>query len=220
MLRSPLSQLKVPEQLFKKANERGLFSLLQYWYKLKCLNIEGYFKGNYTSFIAQKLNISIKTAYAIIAKMIELKWIVKQSNGISLVKYDLLWKHFDLVRSYTSKFKIFKVQSTLKYFVEYVAAEEIRLNLQRQNYVLDKKINKLNAKLKVTLDADKKLIESELGILYDVTLSCRGIARLLGFKSPSIAYKLEQSLYNLGIISIQKRKDTRGLNNSNIISFI
>lgn len=234
---TPLQILKVPKGLFKKANETGFYDLLIKWYKLKSLNIQGHFKWEgYISYLSKKLEISSKTLYAVLAKMIKYGWIRKEKTGFYLCSYNFLFSFFQYDLKYKKKnkgyrkgeFKIFKIKCKFDIFLELVSLKEINYNLKIQKQVILKKISNLDREIKkelnslmqnVPLEEFVEHIKDKFNINLFPTLSCRGISYLLGFNSSSIGYKIEKNLLSLKMIKIKKMKDKNSLPMCSIINF-
>jgi len=122
-------------------------------------------------------------------------------------------------------FKIFKILvQNLDNFLSYIAYEEIKLNFQKQEYNICKSSNNLSLLIpKKKLNYYQyinKLLQMKLQNHYiktkmkhqfinfintDVTLSCLGLSKLLGFLSSRSGYLIEKNLVKLGLIDIQKR---------------
>lgn len=224
--------IKIPEGLIRKANEKGLFSHLKYYYILKCNRISGFFEDKDILLCFKKdCGLSEGTAKNEIRKLISLNWIRKEFNGYSLIKYDKLFEYFNynLDLKYNKnnntirkgKFKIFKIEITKikesfgRHLENHVCLEELKLNLNRQKYVLLKKLRKtgfksLIQKTKIGHCFDiKEIIDLTIsnGINLDISLSIRKISDILGFKSPSKGYKIQKFLEFNGYIGITRRKN-------------
>jgi len=128
-------------------------------------------------------------------------------------------------------FKIFKIPvNELNNFIERITYEEIKLNFKKQAYQILKQvkdssssINRLipkNILKKITLRdissfelinnylIDQKIlkVEDKEFDKNDISLSCSGIAKMMGFNSASKGWKLEKKLEKLGFLYIQPRK--------------
>jgi len=203
---NPTILLKVPENIIRRANDRGLFTALQFYYQLKVFKIDGYFKD----INSIQLNLSKPAVYKNVNKLLKLGWLIQKRDGYYLIKYDKLFKYFgyDLTLNYNSKrktirggvFKIFKIPSDkIKHFLIYVSKEEIKLNFARQKYKIRQKLS-LIQKMHIGKNIKDK-------INSDITLSARGISRLLGFNSSSMGYKIEKLLEKFNLIEIEVRRD-------------
>lgn len=132
-----------------------------------------------------------------------------------------------------SGFPIFRIESRdLNNFLDYIGLEEIKSSFFRQrkslkssehigliqNHSLEtfkqmfRKSN-INQKIDSLLDLKslsyliaKGVQDVSLKQNLDITISCFGISRLLGFLSPSTGYAIERRLEELGLIQIRRRK--------------
>jgi len=238
---NPTIILKVPEGIVRKANEVGVLSNLLFYYKLKSIKIDGFFKiETAIKEIQAYTKLSIPNIYKQINALRYLKWIKKDKTGYSIINYDSLFEKMgysvelkeigDTGAFRKGTFKIFKVLSAhLDKFITYIAYEEIKLSLNRQRYRLKKKLGqdsrfdaliqkqKMEFKLwndgfwssLTKFESIKEQINRYLGdnksINLDITLSTRGISRILGFKSSSKGYRIEKELEKLKLIQIIKR---------------
>lgn len=129
-------------------------------------------------------------------------------------------------------FKINKIEvNKLPYFFEYCAYEDIKLNFKKQAFVILRQIKRnpenptyqsiIQKKIleRVKLNdinsfdlINQFIIESRKDEFYkktsdfDITLSCQGVANLLGYNSSYSGYSIQQRLEKLGLIRIEKRK--------------
>jgi len=131
------------------------------------------------------------------------------------------------------KFKIYKIStSNLKYFFEYVAYEDIKQNFKKQAFTIIHTIknnshlpiyqsiiqkNLLNKVKLNKIDSFNQLnqyiIENRKNREFwnqtsecDITLSCQGVANLLGYSSSQTGYNIQNKLEELGLLQIEKRK--------------
>jgi biotin operon repressor len=195
--KSPLNQLKVIEGLFRKANYKGVYTQLLFYYRLKELNVEGHFMN-----IPVMESFCRSYVYKQFKKLQELGWIVKKVDGYYLISYDLLFESFGY--DLTKQQRIFKIEKKwFKQFELIIAYSEIKLNIFRQHWALKIKTEDLMQKKSRLQTAEDTIIESYC------TLSCLGISHLLGFMSAKKGYQIEQELKKLDLIEIEKRFDKR-----------
>ena len=136
-------------------------------------------------------------------------------------------KRLKFIIQIPNRYKIFKIETNkLTNLVQYVAYEEIKLNFKRQAFAIlqDLKTNplkktiqkKLKGKLRLNdlssfNDLNRVLIEV-LNLpkfvktsKYDISLSCKGIAKLMGFTSVTMGFHIERFLMNVGLLEIKNR---------------
>lgn len=202
--------VKVPEGIVKKSNQLGLLNELVFFYKLKSMKIEGEFT---IQEIAFSLNLSNSYIYKMVSRLKGLNWIKQdKEDKIRLIKYDNLFEYFkyDLKLKVTENiirkgnFKIFKISTKfINDLISIIAYHEIKFNLQKQKYTANKK--SLMQK-KATLDASINIKGKDVKrVNWDITLSARGISRIMGFSSSSMGFKIQQKLEELKFIHIQRR---------------
>jgi len=190
--------VKVPEGMIKQSNSNGTTHLIKLWYNLKSNKNSGHYIT--LKEIQDCTNESFSSIYKKITKMIELKWINKDSNGFKLISYDKLFKllGYNMAIKKCKKgfragtFKIFKI--AIQNFLENIYIEEIKLNFQKQKYRVRKKLTQKRVKVDTTNRVNK-----------DITLSVRGVSRILGYKSASTGYKIEKQLEKSKLITIIRR---------------
>ncbi len=130
----------------------GILKDLEFYYQLKVLNEEGYFKkGNITPQIQQHYKLSQSSIWRKIRRLLNLGLIRKGKSGYRLVRYDTLFTvlgydlSFNYKRNRIGNFKIFKVDlNKIDHWILYIAKEEIDLNFDRQAFRIWKKIRKDN----------------------------------------------------------------------------
>jgi len=116
------------------------------------------------------------------------------------------------------KRQLYKISQTLKqddFLLDLIPKNKLKVSLTKTKS-LDFIKDQLNINDLVEKSIKAKTIsynEAKIGEDYyskqsniDLTLSCSGLARLLGFKSAASGYKLEQRLKELGLLIIKKRK--------------
>jgi len=114
--------------------------------------------------------------------------------------------------------QLYKISQTLKqdeYLLKLIPKNKLKVNLvDLESLDLIKNLLNINNLVEKSFKAKQiSYLEAKNGESYystqsniDVTLSCNGLAKLLGFKSAASGYKLEQKLKKLGLISIKTRK--------------
>jgi hypothetical protein len=152
-----------------------------------------------------------------------------------IYKSEINYKFYNklITKDKKPKFKIYKIPTiNINYFFEHVAYEDIKHNFKKQAYTIIHTI-KTNSHLpiyqsiiqknllnKVKLNDIKSfellnqhIIENRESEEYwdktsecDITLSCQGLANLLGYSSSQTGYNIQNKLEDLGLLKIEKRK--------------
>lgn len=239
-MNNPTKILKVPEGLVRKANIKGIWPDILFFYQLKSLNIDGTIKkGNIESELSMKFQISKSSVWRKIGRLVKLGLLRVDKDCYKINKYDILFnllgynlkekiyyrKDIKIVRK--GNFKIFKISiNNLGSFLEHIAYQEIQLSFQRQIFKSNRKSklrnliqkNKLNSTSNLGLFRDFSFIKDTLkedyllGKFLDqnnysgITLSCSGVAKLLGYLSSSSGFFLEKKLEKLGLLRVENRK--------------
>ena len=150
--------LKVPEQSFKLANNKGLKNDFKFYYILKSLNSHGKFhKKGFYKYLNKQTGFSISQLYIKVKRLISLNWLIEKPNSFFLISYNKFWESLGIDQSEHPKknrlgnFKIFYISSNKLHKLEtYIASNEIKLNFSRQRYKIYKKkqdgsVNKFNS---------------------------------------------------------------------------
>jgi hypothetical protein len=228
MNKSPLIRLKVPHGLLKLANETNLLNSLIFYYNLKECNIQGSFKNrNFLKFCEARFKMCRNTARKHRNILLKNNLMFEDGEYISLVSYDKLWNFFK-VPTHNEKYKI--IYTKCENFKLNIICEEIRKNLNDQNYRLRKKyVNRVleadavritSKKIKSRLSKEatfrKNIIKqneiirnnlnSRLTINSQVTLTCIGVAKLLGYSSAMQGHYLVQALVKAGKLTSKRQK--------------
>jgi hypothetical protein len=138
----------------------------------------------------------------------------------------------NVIKNYKPLFKINKIEvSKLPYFFEYCAYQDIKFNFQKQAYVILRQIKKNPGNPIYQSIIQKKILEkvklSDINSFdlinqfiiesrkeetwkktsdFDITLSCQGLSKLLGYSSSYTGHAIQQRLDYLGLIKVEKRK--------------
>lgn len=226
-----LNFIKCPVGLVKKANEQDLLSPLLFYFQLKGINKTSSFnKEEFYQICRNYTNLSKSAIYTNITKLKELTWIKEINNKIILCKYDYLFQYFgfDLtlrkrkgLKNRKGTFKILKIStSRIKQLFLEICKLEIKQNILTQYRALNYKVkllrkkSSLSNKLVDNSNIARKFLKSQIN--FDITLSARGISRILGFKSPCTGFSIAKKLELQGDILYQNRQvgpmdDTRNL---------
>ena len=151
-------------------------------------------------------------------------------------KYSKLYKGKEVITECRNgNFKIFKIStSNISNLKQYIYYEDINLNCQRQGYASLKKVKNLFKTGKIQLPkAMQKTILKRVNLydirtfrilnndllsldesnfkwfkmgIADVTLSCKGVAELFGYKTAMSGWKIEKQLESMGLLEIKTRK--------------
>ncbi len=185
--------VKVPEGCLQRASNLQIRNEVLIYYKLKTVNIQGYFRnGAGIKQIIKHLGADDRTIRRWFRSLHSLGLLYKDDNGYGLVKYDKLYQilGYDLTennktrRTRAGSFKIFKVPtSSVSKLIIAVAKEEIALNIARQ----DKRIER---KLTQTDKPDQQFVSANT----TTTLSCSSVSKLLGYRSASSGSRIEKQL--------------------------
>ena len=181
--------IKVPEGCIRKASALGLREEIIAYFKMKTVNEQGYFAfGSGIKDAALKLSVTERTVRRWISRMQEAGFIYKDDNGYGLVKYDTAYKilGFDTTPHKRKKrlgnFKIFKINTNnVHELLTTIVKEEIALNQRRQEYMIKRRPTQISKP------------DNTVGNKNGVSLSCAGLAKLLGYKR-STGHRLEQKL--------------------------
>jgi len=212
--------LKFPHGLTKVCREKKLLTLVKFWYQLKKQSTNGYLsKGSLSS-----LNCHHSQFWPKLKKLSQLGYIRLYKNGYALVSYDCLWKSLGYTYSFKRKeetierrnnFRILKVSDTE---IDYVWDELDRLlvfnSFKRQEkatstvtttmpkYTKEYINGSLNHVYSVIIDGSiEQKAESALNLFkfknanLDVSLSCKGFARILGYKSSYSGHLHQHKFY-------------------------
>lgn len=219
-------RIKVPIGLYKIANENNLLNVLKFYYKLKTLTVHGAFKENdFINICKDNLYISYNTAKKYKTLLIKNKFVFIKDNHIHLISYDKLWDLLN-VPKFNDRYKL--IYTSNENFDNDIILAEIKFNLKKQEKKLQNKYinNELNLSLDTATNAkNKKLrkvllcnmnsklniskqfqkiqtnLDSLLDINFQITLSCKGVANILGFKSQSKGHWMIKRMISLNKIN-------------------
>ncbi len=210
--------MKVVQFAYKKANELGILKEFLFYYDLKSINIQGFLpRGQVISQIKSKTNLSEATINRRISALHKLGWIIISKSGISLRKYDIVWKTLKITKLQYDGQRIFKIDSRGK-FQSLIELEEIKSCLTGQAFQIKRKVSedteKSQDKLVKKFGFPKmfKLIlkqvfdkDAFLNINFDVNVSCQKVALLLGYSSAMQGHLIEKKLAQEGLIVVKNR---------------
>jgi len=225
--------LKVPGGLIKKANDNKKLSDVVFWYQLKSINQQGFFKDKHIySTIISNLGFTKAKVQQKLSSLLKNKYIHRNFNGYNLISYDTLWLNlgYDLSEHNERKgnFKIFKINIIdLNNLKEHIFYEEIKFNLKKQQYIVKKEFykkskqfttqkNHSGIKLKIGDDKSFDMLLSyvtskqgcepyKINNSFDISLSCKGISDMFGYQSAMSGFQIEKRLKNMGLLKIKKR---------------
>ena len=222
---NPTKLLKIPEDLFRLANKQKILQDVIFYYHVKSLNVEGALPfGKIIFLICSRFTMSESSTRRKLKQLLNLGFIKKYKQSYSLVSYNTLWKTvgLDLKQrgNRRGKFKIFRISpKDLPLFFERVSQEEIVWNLFKQQYrVYEQFCKGLNvhkstpkvqgvvfSELPIAAQIDAYLNKTDVRNL-DVTLSCLGVAKLMGCKTAAFGCLLQKRLEKLRFIHVERRK--------------
>lgn len=188
---NPTSQLKLPKGVFKAASNRSVLSELRFYYKLKCLKIDGCFKrGNILKPIAGKLHVSQSTVSRAICKLIKAQFAFYDNDrNLCLAKYDTVWQALGLN---TEAISLFKVHP--KTWEDDYIYNELKKNFVAQRKAIQRKRRDAGSNTKIN---------------SDVSLSYAGAAKLFGVSSHK-AFRMIKVLETTGVITLIRRRKFYG----------
>lgn len=128
--------LKVPEELIGEARKRKCLSSVLFYYRMKSMSSNGFFK---IGGISKSLTGSNATIWRHIRFLLDNNLIRKDKGGYRLTKYDELFGFlgYSLRKKghRNGSFKIHRIPiAALSELEEYAITEDIKLNLNRQTY--------------------------------------------------------------------------------------
>ena len=202
---SPLHIIKVPEGCRRASCAAGLESEVIIFFKLKSIRVDGFFKtGINLSQITSKLDTTERTVRRWFTKLEECGFAYRNDNGIGLISYDRLYTRlgYDMSikrnrngKTRVGSFKIYKIDALdVKHIGSAITAEEIRLNQSRQEYMIKMK----------HLPMPSKQPDTNIGNKCERSISCSGVAKLLGYKSSSSGHKAESLLTKHSLANVTR----------------
>lgn len=223
-MNSPLFRLKVPYGLYGQANKKGLLSVVKFYYKLKSLRIDGCFlESEFIELCQDNLFVSYNTAKKYKNLLISNQFAYIRDNHLCLVRYDSLWEKLEVQKNKNGFFKLMYV--SLANFESEIQYNEICLNLKNQAGTLRIKhlrrelktdtVKNANRNLKKILSAElssakmnlarqiesiRQKLSSILEVNYQVTLTCKKVAEIFGFKSATQGRSIIRSMVSIGKI--------------------
>jgi hypothetical protein len=230
---SQLPLLKIPEGLSKRARGKNIWTVVESYYNLKVFNTEGCFhKTKIIQIFSSIFPISTAGAWRRIKEMVDHGVLRKEGDHYSLISYDRLFEKLGYDLSWNQKgrrrgsFRIIKISTKfIKAFLLYVALEELRLNLDRQRRNVKRMANRLSIPIKnlekIHIDAKINILNDLQSLAYidlrgkrnskpvnnpDVTISCKGFSRLMGYVSSAAGWGLLRKMEENGLIRIVKRQ--------------
>lgn len=237
-MKKDLNRIKVPISLFKIANENGLLHVLKFYYNVKTLTIHGAFKDiDFINIIKDHLFVSYNTAKKYRSLLLKNQFAFIKDKHIHLISYDKLWELLNVTK-FNDRYKL--IYTNIENFENDICFAEIKFNLKKQEknlqkkhinkelgYCLDAETNAKNRKLKKALlynmnckskiqEQFKKIqtqLDSLLDINYQITLSCKGIAQILGFKSGSMGHSIIKRLISLNCLKSVAQRALKIANN-------
>lgn len=206
-IHNPHYLLKIPTGAFAAANELGILSDLVYYYQLKSMNINGVFRRGCIKNIAQKYECSESSIRKKMRRLIDMGWIRSNDGNHYLRKYDVVFATLGYNINQRLRLVRLKVASTIFHpkhnhnpatIKDLLMAVDIRSNLKKQSYSIRSLSN--------------SRLHTEKQNQNVATLSCRGVAQILGYKTATQGWHIEQRLCSVDLMSIGNRKKYRGPN--------
>lgn len=142
--------IKIPLGGIKAANELGILKDVEFFYQLKVINEEGFFRKNHIVHEVQKrYKFAQSSIWRKLKRLQKLGLVRKNRTGYRLVSYNTLFEilKFDMTYNYCrkrkGKFRILKLGlNKIDQMILYVAKDEIEANLNKQAYVVYRRIRK------------------------------------------------------------------------------
>lgn len=147
MRNNPTIVLKVPYGLKRKANQKGVYNELMFYYSLKKLSIHGSFRSKgLVSYLSSKLGISSNYIYIQLRKLKNLGWIKqeisnKQESFLSLISYDNLWNDIIYSNKGLKRLELIRIAPNKDIDIQ-INICEISKSLKEQSKVVFKKYQK------------------------------------------------------------------------------
>ena len=129
-MNSPLTRVKVPISLYKKANQAKILNVVKFYYRVKSLSIQGcYSNSKFIQICMDSLNVSYNTAKKYKTLLLKNKFAYLKQDHFYLISYDSLWEKLN-VEKFNDRYKIIYTQ--FHEIDQKVYLEEIKYNLKRQ----------------------------------------------------------------------------------------
>lgn len=233
-LNSPKLHLKVPIGAHKIAVENDLETEFNFYYAIKGIRIDGFFKrGKVIHQIQSHLNISESTIRKNLKRLKECGFVKGKSGNYQLISYDSLWDILGIERRNKNpkRFKSKIIKCKTSNFKNELQAQEIKQSISNQKYRLIKKhykrltkkdsesvvntklLSKLERDLEGSIDLFRKWQTSYLRnkldyplLNYEVTLTCQAVAELLGYSHWQKGREIEQRLEKAKLLNVTRRK--------------
>ncbi len=224
-----LMDLKIPDNLVQVANINGKLKLVEFWYSVKSIKIDGALCADDYPKISKIIGIAEKTNYKNLLKLHKEGLAMKQGEYFQLCSYNRLWEYlgYDVSEggaglSYKShwmgikriKTSVLECSVSLR---DYLSLQALKLNIELQERAVIKKVKKELLDTVKNARVAKRMIKSFdlkkhsyirkffLEIDFDCTLSLQGIANVLGLKSIKNAYDLIQRLVKGKVLKYKRR---------------
>lgn len=225
---NPTHRIKILKGSYKVANENDVLNEFKFYYQLKQLKIDGFFKRGELQSYSDVLGCSTATISRKLTKLRNVGFIRKVKGGFQLLSYDAFWERLGYDLSDSKNFQIIKVSSKIDFEWE-LYSKEIQISLKNQerkvikNHIyketdrnpdtenvprnlqkaLKRKFSHKIALRRNLQDIRKTLTLPEIN--YDITLSCQGVANLFGYVSSKQGSIIEKELQKRGLLKIVKR---------------
>ncbi len=231
-LYNPTVVIKVPRQSYKAANERGILREFLFYCTLKTINIEGVLRrGTIIPFCKEKTGLSESSIRAKLKQLSDLQWIKRDCKGnVSVCKYDVVWNTLGIDKQDKDGKKIFRIDSgNYQELKSKIEVNEIKDCLLQQSFRVRSSflkelgnedtarkpsvLSKIRKRILNTIDFSKLFLYRSKKILKgsqysyncDVSLSCLGVARLLGYTSAMQGCLIEKELMKAELLQVERR---------------
>lgn len=241
---NPTISLKIPKTLYKIANEKNLLSEVIFYYSLKSINKEGFFKkGKKIAIIQQRTGLSASRIQQLISSCVELGFLRRSEGTLSLCSYNHLWKHFGFSLDSLKLLRVnIKDEHDVKHLIQYeIISNKIR-GIQRKlpkayikclkekglipsDTVSDRIADKIyyNGKksaIKNYYDSIRNNMSSISPYCTEATLTSCKIAEILGYKSNMQGFNILKSLESLGLLSVERNRRLYISNNAFVVDYM
>lgn len=227
---NPTICIKILKGSYKVANENGILDEFLFYYELKGLRIDGFFKRGTIQNYSEQLGRSKGNIYSKLTKLVNAGFIRKGRKGHQLISYDDFWKKLGFDLSERINFKVIKIRTVKGTEFKYeLFSNEIDYNLKSQEKraikghiykeaernpdtdIMPSKISRsLKKKFSHKLALRKQYLDirgsmNYTDVNYDFSLSCQGVANLFGYGSAMQGHFIKKELVKRGLLKVTKR---------------
>jgi len=228
---NPTNCLKVPKQLFKIANKADLLNEVMFYYELKRINKEGFFKrGQKIALFQKETGLSASRIQQLIASCVELGFLRRSKGTLSLCSYNHLWSYFKISLSGLKLLKVTSKQShySVKDLIQcemlrnkikgiekklpkaYVKCLESKGLIKSDTVSGERATNIFNRGKKLAqsnyFESIRKNLSSYSPYCTESTITSSKIADMFGYKSPMQGHNIQKRLEEVGLITVERNR--------------